>query len=60
MAGMVSWLPLRMARAIFVEKGYAETATPEIVTEAGVTRGALYHHFEDEDKKALFRAVVEC
>ncbi|MGG7537530.1 MULTISPECIES: TetR family transcriptional regulator [Rhizobium] len=44
-------------RRLFVEKGYAETATPEIAAAAGMTRGALYHHFED--KKALFRAVVE-
>ncbi len=44
------------ARALFVEKGYAETSTPEIVAAAGITRGALYHHYED--KRALFRAVV--
>lgn len=45
------------ARALFVEKGYAEASTPEIVRAAGATRGALYHHFED--KQALFQAVVE-
>lgn len=45
------------ARALFAEKGYAATSTPEVVAAAGVTRGALYHHFVD--KLDLFRTVVE-
>lgn len=48
---------LTAARVLFLENGYAATATPELVERAGVTRGALYHHFKD--KLAVFQGVVE-
>lgn len=45
------------ARQAFAETGFHEASTPAIVRAAGVSRGALYHQFED--KTALFLAVVE-
>jgi AcrR family transcriptional regulator len=47
---------LKVARKLFTERGYADTATEEVVRRARVTRGALYHHFRD--KQALFNAVL--
>jgi AcrR family transcriptional regulator len=45
------------ARRLFAARGFAAVGTEEIVRAAGVTRGALYHHFDG--KQDLFRAVFE-
>ncbi len=48
---------IRAGRTLFAEKGFANTPAERLVASAGVSRGALYHQFED--KRDLFRAVVE-
>jgi AcrR family transcriptional regulator len=48
---------LDAARALFAERGFAGAGRDDIARRAGVTRGALYHHFAS--KQDLFVAVVE-
>ena len=45
------------ARRLFAEREYDDVPADEIAKSAGVTRGALYHHFAD--KRDLFEAVFE-
>ncbi|MDF3832269.1 TetR/AcrR family transcriptional regulator [Cupriavidus basilensis] len=48
---------LATARQVFSERGYADTSMDDLTAQAGLTRGALYHHFGE--KKGLLAAVVE-
>lgn len=48
---------LATARKVFRENGYANTSMDDLTAQAGLTRGALYHHFGD--KKGLLIAVVQ-
>ncbi len=41
----------------FADVGYQATSLDDLSRRAGVTKGALYHHFRD--KQALFAAVVD-
>jgi AcrR family transcriptional regulator len=48
---------LVVARDLFVRRGYAAVPAEDLVREAGLTRGALYHHFGG--KEGLFAALYE-
>jgi TetR/AcrR family acrAB operon transcriptional repressor len=48
---------LDAAEKLFVEQGVSRTTLQHIATQAGVTRGAIYWHFDD--KGALFNAMME-
>lgn len=47
---------LDRARQLFATKGYAATGTEEIISKLGITRGALYHQFND--KLGVFKTVI--
>jgi AcrR family transcriptional regulator len=47
---------LAAARRLFGERGYEATSIESVLEASGVTRGALYHHFES--KAELFDAVL--
>jgi AcrR family transcriptional regulator len=48
---------LAAGRRLFGGQGYADTSTEDLAAAAGVTKGALYHHFSGKDD--VFRAVYE-
>ncbi|MGF3025751.1 TetR/AcrR family transcriptional regulator [Methylobacterium aquaticum] len=48
---------VQAARRAFAEKGYAGASMDDLTAEAGLTRGALYHHFGD--KRGLLQAVID-
>ena len=48
---------LAAARRLFLERGYAETSTAMILETAGVSKGALYHHFAA--KEDMLAAIFE-
>jgi AcrR family transcriptional regulator len=48
---------IEVATGLFAEHGYEGTSIEAVLTAAGVSRGALYHHFAG--KEALFTAVLE-
>lgn len=50
-------LLISAGRQLFAERGYAEVSADEISAAAGLTRGALYHHYGG--KEELFAAVFE-
>jgi AcrR family transcriptional regulator len=46
-----------VATTLFTEQGYEATSIEAVLAGSGVSRGALYHHFDS--KEALYTAVLE-
>ena len=50
-------LILDSALSVFVKKGYAETRMEDIVELSGLSKGAIYHHYDS--KRDLFLSLIE-
>ncbi len=48
---------IRTATELFATRGYEATSIETVLEKSGISRGALYHHFDS--KEALFEAVFE-
>lgn len=51
---------LRSAVRLFAERGFDATTVQAVVTDAGVTKGALYHHFGSKDDLLyeIYRSII--
>jgi len=48
---------IKEATHLFVRKGFYGTSISDLAQATGLTKGAIYHHFENKD--AIFFAVIE-
>lgn len=51
---------INAARAVFIEKGYAETSMSEIAARVGINRPTLHYYFRTKEKmfQAVFSGIV--
>lgn len=48
---------LSVSARLFLEKGFDKTSMQDIATTAGISKGAIYHHFQSKDE--IIKAVTE-
>ena len=48
---------LEAAMKVFVKKGYSQTRMEDIAELSGLSKGAIYHHYDS--KKSLFLALID-
>ena len=48
---------LSVSAKLFLEKGFDKTSMQDIATTAGISKGAIYHHFKSKDE--IIKSVME-